>query len=56
MLGIAASISTMKPIGVPILGLAISEMNTAIHKIIRTPIAMAIAELRRVPMMYGSAP
>ena len=56
MLGIAASISTMKPIGVPIFGLAISEMKTAIPKLIGTPIAMAMAELTRVPMIYGSAP
>src|SRR5918992_1409535 len=56
MLGIAASISTMKPMGVPNLGGDISEMNTAIPKLIGTPIAIAMAELTRVPTMYGSAP
>lgn len=56
MLGIAASISMMKPIGVPNLGGDISEMNTAIPKLIGTPIAIAMAELTSVPMMYGSAP
>ena len=56
MLGIAASISMMKPIGVPNLGGDISEMNTAIPKLIGTPIAIAMAELTRVPTTYGSAP
>ena len=41
---------------VPILGGAISETNTAIPKLIGTPIAIAMAELTRVPTMYGSAP
>lgn len=56
MLGIAASISIMKPIGVPNLGGDISEMNTAIPKLMGTPIAIAMAELTRVPTTYGSAP
>ena len=56
MLGIAASISTMKPMGVPIFDGDISEINTAIPRLIGTAIAIAMAELRRVPMTYGSAP
>jgi hypothetical protein len=31
-------------------------MNTAIPKLIGTPIAIAMAELTSVPTMYGSAP
>ncbi|MFL6494111.1 MAG: hypothetical protein ACJ70N_04840, partial [Nitrososphaera sp.] len=37
-------------------GGAISEMNTAIPKLIGTPIAIAMAELKSVPTTYGSAP
>jgi hypothetical protein len=41
----------MKASGVPIRGGAISEIKIAIAKLIGTPMAIAMAELRRVPIM-----
>jgi hypothetical protein len=56
MLGTAANNSITKDNGVLILGEDSSERNIAIPKLIGTPIAMAIAEVTKVPTMYGSAP
>ena len=56
MLGTAARSSVIKDNGVPMRGGAISEMKMAIAKLIGTPMAIAIAELKRVHIMYGKAP
>ncbi len=51
MLGTAASTSTMYATGVPTLGGAISEIKTAIPRLIGTPIAIAMPALAIVPTM-----
>ncbi len=56
MLGTAARSSVTKDRGVPIRGGAISDIKIAIAKLIGTPMAIAIAELSRVPIMNGKAP
>ena len=56
ILGTAANNSITKDNGVLIFEEAISDRNTAIPKLIGTPIATAIPELIRVPMIYGKAP
>jgi hypothetical protein len=56
MLGTAASNSMMKDSGVDNLDGAISERKMAIPRLMGTPIAIAIAEVIKVPIIYGSAP
>src|SRR5438105_4736495 len=55
-LGIAARTSTTNETGVPTFGGVISEINAAIPKLTGTAIVIAMAELAKVPRMYGSAP
>jgi hypothetical protein len=56
MLGTAAKVSTTNDNGARNFGDATSERNMAIRRLIGTPTAIATAELKRVPIIYGSAP
>jgi hypothetical protein len=56
ILGTAAKSSIMKDKEVFNFEPAISDRNIAIPKLIGTPIAIAIPEETRVPMIYGKAP
>ena len=56
ILGTAANNSITNDMGAAKRGGDISDTNVAIPKLIGTPITIAIAELARVPIMYGKAP
>lgn len=56
MLGTAASNSITKDNDVDSFDGAISVKNMAMPKLIGTPIAIAIPELTKVPIIYGNAP